>query len=52
MNKKGDSRFFQDKLWIIPSENEEGFIQEKSTMLHESVLTLNNGEFGYFDAFF
>ena len=52
MNKNGDSRFFQDKLWIIPRENEEGLIQEKSVMLSESALTLNNDEFGYFNAFF
>ena len=52
LNKNGDSRFFQDKLWTIPCENEEGLIQEKSVKLSESALTLNNGEFGYFDTFF
>ena len=45
-------KFFEGKLWIIPNENEEGLIQEKSVMLSELVLTLNNGEFGYSDAFF
>ena len=43
MNKNGEW-IYQNKTWLIPSESDVGYLEEKSDILPHQVLGLMNGE--------